>query len=120
MGVDYQHWTADKTIHIGDVVVFNYNNQFHNVMQMNKEGFGNCSATSPIATYTSESDSINLDKEGRAYFICGFPSHCELGQKLTIFVNPINPNLGESSPCSVHRIRLHSYPSLSPSFFGHR
>ncbi|WCJ18650.1 Mavicyanin [Euphorbia peplus] len=95
--VNYQRWSVGKTFHVGDVLFFNYNNQFHNVEQVNKGDYENCNATSPIATYTNGSDSINLDKEGQVYFICGFqkiptfwpsPSDCVLGQKVDIFVSP--------------------------------
>ncbi|KAJ6955234.1 mavicyanin [Populus alba x Populus x berolinensis] len=29
--VDYQDWAANKNFHGGDTLVFNYNNQFHNL-----------------------------------------------------------------------------------------
>ncbi|KAJ6955235.1 hypothetical protein NC652_006622 [Populus alba x Populus x berolinensis] len=32
--VDYQDWAANKNFHGGDTLVFNYNNQFHNVKQL--------------------------------------------------------------------------------------
>ncbi|WCJ18881.1 Cupredoxin superfamily protein [Euphorbia peplus] len=87
-GVDYQHWAADKIFKLGDVVVFNYNNQFHNVKQVNLDDFETCNASSPITTYSNGADSIELEKEGDMYLICGVPGHCELGQKLHIFVAP--------------------------------
>ncbi|KAJ6338124.1 hypothetical protein OIU76_007743 [Salix suchowensis] len=37
--VDYHDWAATKNFHVGDTLVFNYNNQFHNVKQVAHPGF---------------------------------------------------------------------------------
>ncbi|KAJ6729785.1 MAVICYANIN-LIKE [Salix viminalis] len=86
--VDYQDWAANKNFHVGDTLVFNYNNQFHNVKQVAHPGFESCNATSPIATYTNGSDTVALEKLGHFYFICGYPGHCQAGQKIEILVAP--------------------------------
>ncbi|KAJ6710082.1 BLUE COPPER PROTEIN [Salix koriyanagi] len=85
--VDYHDWAATKNFHVGDTLVFNYNNQFHNVKQVAHPGFESCNATSPIATYTNGSDTVALEKLGHFYFICGYPGHCQAGQKIDI-LNP--------------------------------
>ncbi|CAK7348045.1 unnamed protein product [Dovyalis caffra] len=101
--VDYQDWAASKNFHVGDILVFNYNNQFHNVKQVKHQGFESCNATSPIATYTNGSDTVTLEKLGHFYFICGYPGHCQAGQKIDVFVPPPTLNLSpvtspQSSP----------------------
>ncbi|KAB5568372.1 hypothetical protein DKX38_002165 [Salix brachista] len=96
-GVDYQDWSADKNFHVGDVLVFNYNIEFHNVKQVTSQDFEACNATSPIATYTNGSDAINLERIGHVYFICGFPGHCQAGQRIEILVSPVT-----SSPSPAH------------------
>jgi hypothetical protein len=88
-GVDYQDWAADKNFHAGDTLVFNYNIQFHNVKQVTSQDFETCNATFPIATYTSGSDAINLERLGHVYFICGFRGHCLAGQKIDILISPV-------------------------------
>ncbi|KAJ7007545.1 hypothetical protein NC653_006550 [Populus alba x Populus x berolinensis] len=40
--VDYQDWAANKIFHSGDTLVFNYNNQFHNMKQVTHQGFESC------------------------------------------------------------------------------
>ncbi|WCJ18903.1 Cupredoxin superfamily protein [Euphorbia peplus] len=111
-GIDYQHWAAHKIFKLGDVVVFNYNNQFHNVKQVNLNDFETCNASSPITTYSHGADSIELEKEGDMYFMCGVPGHCEFGQKLHIFVAPSTTSPAVSpSPTSTK-----SASSLSFSF----
>ncbi|KAB5569158.1 hypothetical protein DKX38_002951 [Salix brachista] len=112
--VDYQDWAASKNFHVGDTLVFNYNNQFHNVKQVAHPGFESCNATSPIATYTNGSDTVALEKLGHFYFICGYPGHCQAGQKIDILVAPATskPNHAASpstsSASSLYSINLYA------------
>ncbi|KAJ6955393.1 mavicyanin-like [Populus alba x Populus x berolinensis] len=108
--VDYQDWAASKNFHGGDTLVFNYNYQFHNVKQVTHQGFESCNATSPIATYTNGSDTVTLEKLGHFYFICGYPGHCQAGQKIDILVTPATSNL---SPAPLSRISPRSASTLS-------
>ncbi|KAK3193786.1 hypothetical protein Dsin_025096 [Dipteronia sinensis] len=86
--VDYQKWADHKDFHVGDTLVFKYSIQFHNVKQVSQKGFVSCDATSPMATYGTGSDSITLKSTGHYYFLCGFPGHCQAGQKVEILVTP--------------------------------
>ncbi|KAJ4722808.1 3-isopropylmalate dehydratase large subunit-like [Melia azedarach] len=104
-----------------DTIVFEYNNQFHNVKQVTDQDFQSCNATSAIAVYTTGSDSITLKTPGHYYFLCGFPGHCEAGQKLDIMVAPGSlspsprPSAGSSSHNSPHpddQIQRNSASSL--------
>ncbi|KAJ8442754.1 hypothetical protein Cgig2_011024 [Carnegiea gigantea] len=84
--VDYKQWAATKTFHVGDVIVFNYAPQFHNVMQVTHQDYKACNASSPIVTHTSGNDSITITKHGHHFFLCGVPGHCQSGQKVDINV----------------------------------
>ncbi|KAJ6406182.1 hypothetical protein OIU84_009831 [Salix udensis] len=96
--VDYQEWAASKNFHGGDTLVFHYNNQFHNVKQVTQEGFESCNASSPIATYTNGYDAVTIEKLGHLYFICGYPGHCQAGQKIDILVAPTASTLISPPP----------------------
>ncbi|KAM7263313.1 hypothetical protein ACFE04_000996 [Oxalis oulophora] len=85
MGVNYTEWASKQNFH----VVFNYNPTFHNVKQVTVNNFMHCNSTSPIASFTSGSDKIVLNNVGHQYFICGFPGHCKMGQKVDIFVTRV-------------------------------
>ncbi|XVF21770.1 hypothetical protein REPUB_Repub12eG0118600 [Reevesia pubescens] len=108
--IDYSQWASTKSFHVGDSILFEYNNQFHSVMQVNLKDFQSCDVTSAIASYNSGSDSITLDRPGHYYFLCGVPGHCQAGQKVDVLVNP--PSLGPvtnpsplsygSSPANAH------------------
>ncbi|KAF5727067.1 hypothetical protein HS088_TW22G00754 [Tripterygium wilfordii] len=100
--VDYNKWASTKTFHVGDTIVFDYNTQFHNVKQVRHQDFQTCNVTSPMATYSSGSDSITLKRSSHLYFTCGFPGHCQAGQKVDIRVLPAS-------------IALTGSPTSSPS-----
>lgn len=86
--VDYSKWASSKNFHVGDSLLFQYNSQFHNVKQVTHQDFQSCNATSPVATYTSGSDSVTLKRTGHYYFLCGVPGHCQAGQKLDVLITP--------------------------------
>ncbi|OVA12580.1 Plastocyanin-like [Macleaya cordata] len=83
---DYQKWAASKTFRVGDIILFEYNTQFHNVMQVNHPDYQSCNTTGPLKTYTSGNDSITITRNGHYYYLCGVPGHCQSGQKVDIRV----------------------------------
>ncbi|OVA05477.1 Plastocyanin-like [Macleaya cordata] len=86
--VDYHHWSSAKTFDVGDIIRFEYNPQFHNVIEVNHTDFRTCQLTTPVAAYNSGNDSITIKKRGHYYFICSTPGHCQAGQKVDIRVVP--------------------------------
>ncbi|KAK2648306.1 hypothetical protein Ddye_015795 [Dipteronia dyeriana] len=99
-GTDYDKWASTKNFHSGDVIVFEYNNEYHNVKQVTREDFQSCNAGSPIAVYSSDSDSISLKWTGHYYFLCGYPGHCQAGQKVDVLVTPSSFRSSTDSPTS--------------------
>lgn len=101
------------------VTVFVYNTQFHNVKQVSRRDFISCNATSALATYNSGSDTVALKKPGHYYFLCGFPGHCQAGQKLHVLVvatSTASPSLSLSPDLSpVPSPSTGSSPSPSPA-----
>ena len=98
---NYGAWAASKKFHLHDTVVFTYNKQFHNVMEVGKSDYKNCSATKPIATWSTGNDTVVLNTTGHRYFICGFPGHCGIGQKVDIRVASISPSAAPSEAPSM-------------------
>ncbi|ONI13168.1 hypothetical protein PRUPE_4G207200 [Prunus persica] len=94
--VDYNEWASTKDFHVNDTLIFAYNNQFHNVMQVTTQDFESCNPNSPIAVYSSGSDTITLDRPGNFYFLCGAPGHCRAGQRVEIMATLPTPD--DSSP----------------------
>lgn len=82
----YTSWAAGKTFRVGDILLFNYPANAHNVEEVTKANYDACNSTSPLATYTTPPVRVTLKKTGAHYFICGVPGHCSGGQKLAINV----------------------------------
>ncbi|KAK8693908.1 hypothetical protein V6N13_071475 [Hibiscus sabdariffa] len=109
--IDYLKWASTKTFHVGDSLLFEYNPQFHNVMQVTHNDFQSCNGTSAIASYTSGSDSVTLKRPGHFYFLCGVPGHCQAGQKVDVLVKVSSKGPSASPSPST----LGSSPANSPS-----
>ncbi|WOL15211.1 mavicyanin [Canna indica] len=105
---NYTAWTSSKTFKVGDTIVFVYNKQFHNVIQVSKADYGGCSGSSPLATYITGNDSITIKTKGHYYFICGFPGHCDAGQKVDI-------NVAKASSAAPSMAPTGLPPSTGPS-----
>ncbi|XP_068648164.1 mavicyanin [Aristolochia californica] len=84
--LDYKAWAASKTFLVGDTIVFEYNKQFHNVLQVSLADYRSCNVSSPIASHSSGNDSIPVKRRGHYFFLCGVPGHCAGGQKVDIRV----------------------------------
>ncbi|GMI84265.1 hypothetical protein like AT1G45063 [Hibiscus trionum] len=83
----YDDWADNKEFGIGDVLVFNFTNGQHNVVEVTEAGYDSCSTTNAISTVSNGPARITLNRTGEHYFICGFPGHCAAGQKLNVEVH---------------------------------
>ncbi|KAG5629838.1 hypothetical protein H5410_001555, partial [Solanum commersonii] len=71
---NYNEWAFFKQFQAGDTLVFNYDPQLHNVMQVDINDYNSCTGSNPLATFNSGSDSITLDTpDGDYFFLCGIP-----------------------------------------------
>ncbi|XP_060172068.1 blue copper protein-like [Lycium barbarum] len=84
--VSYQRWANGKSFKVGDTLVFNFVNRAHNVATVRKAAYDSCNTTSPIKTISTSPARITLTNSGEHYYMCTFPGHCSLGQKLAINV----------------------------------
>ncbi|KAI5673484.1 hypothetical protein M9H77_13848 [Catharanthus roseus] len=88
---DYRNWAAARVFHVHDTIVFQYDPQNHNVMQVSLPDYRSCNTNSPMVIHSTGNDSIVIQSPGHYYFVCGFPGHCLGGLKLDIRV-PKFPN----------------------------
>lgn len=91
----YTTWASRKSFKVGDVLVFNFQLNAHNVEEVTKEKYDSCNSASPIATFTNPPVRVTLKKTGTHYYICGVAGHCSAGQKLSI-----NVGSGSTSPAT--------------------
>ncbi|KAK3230444.1 hypothetical protein Dsin_002325 [Dipteronia sinensis] len=90
--VDYKKWALSKSFRAGDALLFEYDPQIHNVMQVSRRDFVSCKPTDPISTYSTGKDMISLKAPGHYYFVG--PNHCEDGLKFAIRVSKAHRNCG--------------------------
>ncbi|MCO5560058.1 hypothetical protein L7F22_013664 [Adiantum nelumboides] len=122
--LSYASWVQQRAFHVGDILVFQYQPNLHNVLQVDKDDYANCNTSNPLARYSNKNTTITLDKSGEWYFICGILSHCALGQKLEVtcldnipnkqlpsISSPKPPNSIPSPPF----ISFPSFPSMPPT-----
>ncbi|CAA7037944.1 unnamed protein product [Microthlaspi erraticum] len=115
MGADYEAWASSRTFKVGDSLVFEYDNEYHDVTEVTPNDFELCEPSSPLATYRTGSDTVSLTKPGIRNFICGTPGHCKIGQKLQILVLPASLGpVAAPVPRSVQSRSSSSSPSPSP------
>ncbi|XP_073284676.1 mavicyanin-like [Primulina huaijiensis] len=90
--VDYGRWASSKTFRVNDTLLFKFDPQDHNVLQVSLSDFHSCDATAPMATYSTGNDSFFIRSPGHYFFFCGFLGHCQAGQKVDIRVpKPLGP-----------------------------
>ncbi|KAH1139979.1 hypothetical protein GLYMA_10G249600v4 [Glycine max] len=115
--IDYRKWAATKNFQIGDTIIFEYNAKFHNVMRVTHAIYKTCNASSPIATFTTGKDSINITNHGHHFFFCGVPGHCQAGQKVDINVLSISAEAPTPSGSALASptVQTSTVPAPSPS-----
>ncbi|XP_011020151.1 PREDICTED: uclacyanin-3-like [Populus euphratica] len=89
----YSSWAANQTFNIGEILVFNFMANAHDVAKVTKADYDACTTSSPISSVETSPARINLDASGEHYFICNFTGHCSAGQKMMI-----NVSAASSSP----------------------
>ncbi|TYH36238.1 hypothetical protein ES332_D13G250700v1 [Gossypium tomentosum] len=90
----YDDWAENKDFLVGDVLVFNFTNGQHNVVEVTEAGYDACNAANPVSTVSTGPARITLNRTGEYYFICGIPGHCSSGQKLNVEVRNGNTTGG--------------------------
>ncbi|KAI3902707.1 hypothetical protein MKW92_013551 [Papaver armeniacum] len=67
-------------------IVFNFETGQHDLAEVSKEEFDNCTTTNQTSIIRQGPANINLTSICPHYFICTIGKHCQFGQKLTINV----------------------------------
>lgn len=111
---DLKTWASTKHFSTGDSLVFKYS-QIHSLVEVNKAGYDSCSPAAPIKSYTDGNTAILLSSEGKRYFICGTPGHCNAGMKLEVDTQVARATVPSLAPAQVPV----SSPVASPRHHSH-
>ncbi|XP_068650565.1 blue copper protein-like [Aristolochia californica] len=108
----YSKWSANHFFRVGDSLVFEFETNFHDVIQVSKRHYENCCTERPLQTFRTGPATVTLAEVGVYYFICSVANYCLLGQKLSVVVHSLipAPPLQQPPPFS---------PSLSPAWPPH-
>ncbi|CAK9180952.1 unnamed protein product [Ilex paraguariensis] len=76
---------------------FDFEFEFHNVMQVSRREYDSCTANQPFKAFTDGPAIVNLIEEGISYFICSVSNYCYLGQKFSVIVHENTPSSAPNS-----------------------
>ncbi|KAM3359511.1 hypothetical protein BC332_30677 [Capsicum chinense] len=120
----YSTWASKNTFNVGDTLVFKFPSNIHNVQEVTKASFDECSTKFTRGPAISIGPAnVTLKSAGDKYYICTVGKHCIAGQKLAIIVSgtgaPIsNAPKGSATPSPTptpHARAESSPPSPAPS-----
>ncbi|KAM7268551.1 hypothetical protein ACFE04_010717 [Oxalis oulophora] len=82
---DFNSWSSDQTLKVGDQIVFKYDSGLHSVVELGSESaYKNCDLSNALNTFNSGNDVVKLNKPGTRYFTCGTLGHCDQGMKVEV------------------------------------
>ncbi|XP_075491084.1 cucumber peeling cupredoxin-like isoform X2 [Primulina tabacum] len=92
--VSYVNWASGKTFSVGDILVFNFVTNQHDLVQVTRASYDACDDDNEIGSIiTTGPANVTLITTGDHYYICTFGPHCEAGQKLAITVGSSTPDI---------------------------
>ncbi|KAK4395332.1 hypothetical protein Sango_1687500 [Sesamum angolense] len=110
----YSNWASGKTFMVGDILVFNFMTNQHDVLRVPQASYDACTQDNAIGSViTTGPANITLDSAGTHYYICTFGRHCEFGQKLAVTVVSSTPG-GANPRCPPLQPAPLSPPPLHP------
>ncbi|XP_027123647.2 umecyanin-like [Coffea arabica] len=95
----YTNWASGKNFKVGDILVFNFVTNQHDVQQVPKASYDACNSNNAIGGMITDGPAnVTLSSTGAHYFICTFNGHCQAGQKLAISVSGSAGTPGANPP----------------------
>ncbi|RDX81304.1 Early nodulin-like protein 1 [Mucuna pruriens] len=107
-------WAERSRFRVGDYLVWKYESGKDSVLEVTREGYGNCSTSNPIKEYSDGNTKVKLERPGPFYFISGAKGHCEKGQKLIVVVMSPRHTFTAISPAP-SPAELEQGPAVAPT-----
>ncbi|KAJ6731912.1 PEELING CUPREDOXIN putative-RELATED [Salix purpurea] len=111
----YSTWAANKTFKVGDILVFNFGVNSHDVATVTKANYDACNTSSPLSLLSTPPVRITINDSGEHYYFCSFPGHCSAGQKLMINVSDASSSPAPQPSATPAPQPSTPTPSSSPS-----
>ncbi|XP_011030838.1 PREDICTED: early nodulin-like protein 1 [Populus euphratica] len=94
-------WAERNRFQKGDSLVFDYDASQDAVVQVTKEGYENCTAENPLATFNDGHTVFKINQYGaHYYFISGNRDHCQKNEKMEVRVLADRSTNATASPPS--------------------
>ncbi|CAN6287401.1 unnamed protein product [Urochloa humidicola] len=84
----YRAWADNRTVYVGDNLVFRFETGFYDVVQVGRREFDECTADDPYQIYRDGPAAVALDAKGVRYYVCTVGNYCSLGVKIYVIVQP--------------------------------
>ncbi|KAL4574584.1 hypothetical protein LXL04_021418 [Taraxacum kok-saghyz] len=88
----YVNWSRHHSFKTNNVLIFNFTDNVHNVVEVTEEAYHNCDGTKPISLQTISPARFTIRNTDNHFYICSIGLHCKLGQKLRIKVSAMDDN----------------------------
>ncbi|KAJ6758992.1 PEELING CUPREDOXIN putative-RELATED [Salix koriyanagi] len=111
----YSTWAGNKTFKVGDILVFNYGSNNHDVVTVPKADYDACTTSNPISLLSTPPVRITINASGVHYYLCSFTGHCSAGQKLMINVSDASSSPAPQPSATPAPQPSTPTPSSSPS-----
>ncbi|MED6199456.1 hypothetical protein PIB30_076122 [Stylosanthes scabra] len=114
----YQDWANNQNFSVGDILVFNFVTNQHDVVEVPKDSYDICSPEFAMNTTIMKGPAhLTLNSSGQFYYICSFGTHCIQGQKLAIIVsNSSSSSLAPSPQSSWSPAVVTTTPTAAAAF----
>ncbi|KAL3511893.1 hypothetical protein ACH5RR_024610 [Cinchona calisaya] len=112
----YTNWASGKTFRVGDILVFNFGTNTHDVVQVPKASYDACNSNNAIGSVIKNGPAnVTLDTAGDHYYICTFGGHCTAGQKVAISVSSSSGSPPGANPPTKSPVPTTTPPTTAPS-----
>ncbi|TKV92279.1 hypothetical protein SEVIR_9G154100v4 [Setaria viridis] len=82
----YRAWADNRTFFVGDTLVFRFETGFHDVVQVGRREYEECTADDPYQIFRAGPAAVPLDSTGVRYYVCTVGNYCSLGVRLYVTV----------------------------------
>uniref|UniRef100_A0A6N2N111 Phytocyanin domain-containing protein n=1 Tax=Salix viminalis TaxID=40686 RepID=A0A6N2N111_SALVM len=111
----YSTWAANKAFKVGDILIFNFGANSHDVATVTKTNYDACNASNPLSLLSTPPVRITINASGEHYYFCSIPGHCSAGQKLMINVSDASSSPAPQPSATPAPQPSTPTPSSSPS-----
>ncbi|KAH7854332.1 hypothetical protein Vadar_012624 [Vaccinium darrowii] len=92
-GVNYQNWSRDEQCFVGDSLLFVYDTNHYDVLEVNHNSFDSCDDKNFIMNVTEGEDSLFKLTEAKTYYFISNRDHClqgDLKVSVAVMAKPVN------------------------------